>query len=1023
MSAQSAAKAARRFSSEERAFLRHQVEEASEPIAQFWPMGSFVHHNPIHGLEHLPFDAAVREAKRLLDAEGYLPNSEYRQMYQQGRITEEGVQRAFQRVRPDLNSEAAIEIGARRIGSLDVARLHLIFGINPLDEKLAAWTFGAAGATKRFQDEVASECRLRILAKTDAGQMAGVSPEESYVTKLWTSALSALGVSDSPEGEGSTDGPEETGAAASSKLLGGGAEVELPAKRTVSDWLESLTESTIVESINEQMIKWTAAFVDEGMAGWSMPSRRQGFYHCWRELARKDLSGRFLGIKDFKRKLRELPDSPEEALSVSLNRLQIPPPRTTEYLSRHLAHLPGWAGFIRWLGENPEYPAQQRHPIDPVQYLAVRLFYEVELSDKLCRRSWGIPATLPALESYWLHRVDEYRALLGRDTPPADGRMNIECHGAWRLFRLAQFLELTPREVESLQPSSIGTLLGWLDEFPEDQHGPVWLEAYEDDYRDRVLTQLIHHRQRAAEPKAEARPRAQLVFCIDVRSEPFRRHVEEQGPYETYGFAGFFGIPISHLAFDTAERVPLCPVLLTPKHAVSETPRPNQREPLEAYVSGTRWQRLGHHLFHDLKQNPFGSLMLIDALGFFFSAGLAGKTLVQQPYESAKGAIQRWFARPVVTHIPVRNTPSDSNRTAGEHADSAPASASLIPGFTTQEQATFVENGLRTMGLTRNLGRFVVLCGHGSVSDNNPYFGALHCGACGGRHGDPSARVFAAMANDPEVRQLLNDRGFAIPEDTWFLAAKHVTTTDRVLFYDLTDLPESHAEDLKQLRADLEAAGAHQARQRCGYLPRSPKGLSPEQAYRHVVTRSMDWANVRPEWGLSGNAGFLVGRRRLTEGLDLGGRVFLHSYDPDADTEGQILEKIMTAPLIVGEWISMEHYFSAVDPWSHGSGSKVIHNVVGGVGVMLGSQSDLQTGLPLQTVNDGAKHFHEPMRLLTIIEAPASRITPIIQKHTLLQHLFHNQWVNLVALEPGTFEFKRYNPDTTWETWTPPRHP
>jgi uncharacterized protein YbcC (UPF0753/DUF2309 family) len=605
----------------------------------------------------------------------------------------------------------------------------------------------------------------------------------------------------------------------------------------------------------------------------------------------------------------------------------VPQQRSTEYLSRHLAHLPGWAGFIRWRGEHPEYPAQGRHPIDPVQYLAVRLFYEVELADKLCQWTWGIPGTVPELESYWRNRLDEYRNRVGRDGPPADQQTNIRCRHAWRLFRLAQLLELTPREVERLPLSRVQTLLGWLDEFPEDQHGPVWLEAYEDQYRDRVLTQLIEHQQRPAEAKAEGRPRAQLVFCIDVRSEPFRKHVEQQGPYETFGFAGFFGVAISHLAFDTAERVPLCPVLLTPKHAVSETPRGDQSEPLLAYASGSRWNRLGNRLFRDLKQNPLGSLMLIDALGVFFSAGLAGKTLARQPYESAKGVIQRWFARPVSTRIPVLNTLSESDGAAGQHRDNGSTAVPLSQGFTIQEQATFVENGMRTIGLTRNLGRFVVLCGHGSVSDNNPYFGALHCGACGGRHGDPNARVFAGMANNPEVRQVLHGRGFAIPEGTWFLAAKHVTTTDRVLFYDLSDVPESHREDLKAMRADLEKAGTHQARERCGYLPRSPKGLSPEQAYRHVVTRSMDWANVRPEWGLSGNASFLIGRRSLTAGLNLMGRVFLHSYDPEADREGQILEKIMTAPLIVGEWISMEHYFSAVDPWSYGSGSKVIHNV------------------------------------------------------------------------------------------------
>ena len=86
-----------------------------------------------------------------------------------------------------------------------------------------------------------------------------------------------------------------------------------------------------------------------------------------------------------------------------------------------------------------------------------------------------------------------------------------------------------------------------------------------------------------------------------------------------------------------------------------------------------------------------------------------------------------------------------------------------------------------------------------------------------------------------------------------------------------------------------------------------------------------------------------------------------------------------------------------------------------GIGVMLGSQSDLQTGLPLQTVNNGDIHHHEPMRLLTIIEAPPGRISPIIQKQELLQQLFHNQWLNLVALDPNTFEFHRYNQDATWQ--------
>ncbi len=504
------------------------------------------------------------------------------------------------------------------------------------------------------------------------------------------------------------------------------------------------------------------------------------------------------------------------------------------------------------------------------------------------------------------------------------------------------------------------------------------------------------------------------MFCIDVRSESFRRHIEGQGPYDTFGFAGFFGIPISHQAFDSEERSDLCPVLLSPKHAVTEVPRMGEERSLEKYSSGSRWNQLGHHLFHDLKRNPVGSLMVIDVLGLFFGLGLFGKTLILKPYHTITSWIARWFANPVQTQIAL-SAPSDSMNVRGDDVPAEGIPQEMGQGFSVSEKATFIENGLRAMGLTGNFGRLVVLCGHGSETDNNPYFGALDCGACGGNPGDASARVFAAMGNHAKVRGILHEKGLNIPDDTWFLPAKHNTTTDRVTFYDVEDLPESHGEDFQQLIADLEKAGARQALERCRRIPRSPTAISPEKAFAHVEERSMDWASSRPEWGLAGNAAFLIGRRSLTKGLDLGGRVFLHSYDPIADPEGGILEKIMTAPLIVGEWINTGYYFSGADPWHYGSGSKVIHNVVSGVGVMLGSQSDLQMGFPLQTVNNGDIHFHEPMRLLAIIEAKMTVISSIIHKHEILQHLFHNQWVNLVALDPNTFECHRYNPDATWE--------
>ena len=983
------------LSAEERESLRQQVKKACEPVSPIWPLKTFAYRSPVRGFEHLPFDQAARRGNRLFGGTGYLSNEEYRQFYRDGRITEESVCEALNRVGPRADS-ALVHVGSRSVEPSEVFRAHLLHGIDVLEPSLLTWILHAREAIETFRSNLPDESKQRILEKLrfDASE-ALQDREKQYVSQLWSTTLATLNLAD-PDSHGSRQADEGNSPQA--------REPTLPTERTISDWLDTLTGSTLVEQINDQLMKWTAAFLDEGVAGWEMPLRAGGFYQGWRELASRDLSCRFLGITNFSRKIRELPDSAEETIAVSLDRLKISSERRQEYQSRLFAQLPGWTGFIRWLTENPEYPSQRTCPIDIVELLAVRLFYEVELTDALCQREWGISGDLPTITAHWQANSDDYYERSGENSHHSDAWTEGVCQEAWRLFHLAQCLELTPDELEKLSPGDTQTLLKWLDAFPADDHSAVWLEAYEDVYRRDLIGRLSSHQ--SGQNTTGGRPRAQLLFCIDARSEPFRRHLEAHGPYETFGYAGFFGLPISHQAFDDTGRLALCPVLLKPSFAVDETPRAGAQVPLQRYASGSRWRRLADELFHDLKANPISAFLLVDTLGFFFSIGLAGKTLVMKPYAAVHDRLKRWFFSAVPTRIPVERVGPE-----GE-GDGPPP---MPVGFTLEEQAAFVGNGLRLIGLTKKFGRFVVVAGHGSTADNNPYSAAYDCGACGGSHGDPNARVFAAMANDPKVRGLLNDGGLAIPEDTWFLAGKHNTTTDRLSFYDLTEMPASFAEDLRLLQDALEKAGADGARERCGRLPGVSSTMSAAQAYQHVMTRSDDWANPRPEWGLSSNVGFIIGRRSLTQGLSLDGRVFLHSYDPESDSDGALLEKIMTAPLIVGEWINMEYYHSAVSPWVYGSGTKVIHNVVAGVGVMLGSQGDLQGGLPLQGVNDGALHYHEPMRLLAIIEAPMDRISMLIGRHEILQKLFHNGWVNLVALDPDTHAVHRYNTDSTWE--------
>ncbi|MBI1239938.1 MAG: DUF2309 family protein [Alphaproteobacteria bacterium] len=467
------------------------------------------------------------------------------------------------------------------------------------------------------------------------------------------------------------------------------------------------------------------------------------------------------------------------------------------------------------------------------------------------------------------------------------------------------------------------------------------------------------------------RPALQAAFCIDVRSEVLRRALEQVDPsIRTLGFAGFFGVFTRHRRFASDDEELRLPVLLNPTFDSSSGDDVDRPADLAA-----RYRARAKRAWGRFKLAAVSSFAFVEAMGPVYIGKLVRDGLG-------------------LSSMPVPNDPAPR----------------FDPGLNLETRLRAAETVLRAMSLTNGFARVVLLAGHGANVVNNPHASGLHCGACGGYSGEVNARLLAKLLNDVDVRDGLRARGIAVPKDTLFVAALHDTTTDRVTLYDRDLAVRDHAADLKQVRQWLEAAGKVARGERALRLPRAA-------GEGDIAKRARDWAEVRPEWALAGCKAFIAAPRTRTTGRSLEGRAFLHDYDWRQDRERGfgVLELIMTAPVVVASWISLQYYASTVAPGTFGSGNKLLHNVVGGVGVLEGNGGAMRAGLPWQSVHDGEDYVHEPLRLSVCIEAPREAMTDILERHEEVRALFDNRWLHLFAMDGEGRLAWRYAGDLEWK--------
>lgn len=492
------------------------------------------------------------------------------------------------------------------------------------------------------------------------------------------------------------------------------------------------------------------------------------------------------------------------------------------------------------------------------------------------------------------------------------------------------------------------------------------IDAVLQDAAERAEQRLLAERLlRGTVRKSQARPDVQAAFCIDVRSEVFRRALEAQDQsIETIGFAGFFGLASAHNAAGSDVSELRGPVLLPPG-VTSQAAEP------EAADLDRRYGARAKRAWGRFKLAAVSSFAFVEASGPLYAGKLIRDSLG-----------------------------------LGSKAKAEPAPV-IDPALGLEARIGMARTVLTAMSLTENFAPIILLAGHGADVTNNPHESALHCGACGGHAGDVNARLLAGLLNDRDVRIGLREDGIDIPSDTVFLPALHHTTTDEVTLFEQDLAPGTPTGGLAQLKTWLAAAGTLARAERAQRLPRATSPAS-------VANRARDWAETRPEWGLAGCRAFIAAPRHRTDGADLSGQAFLHTYDWRRDDGFGVLELILTAPVVVASWISLQYFGSTVAPTLFGGGNKLLHNVVGGIGVLEGNNGGPRPGLPWQSVHDGSGFQHEPLRLSVIVEAPREAMSEILGRHPGVCELFDNGWLHLIAMDDEGKLAWRYCGDLKW---------
>ncbi|MEZ5536723.1 MAG: DUF2309 domain-containing protein [Thiolinea sp.] len=1052
--------------------LEHLLEHLAHVLPAQAPLSDFVHHNTLHGFQHLPFPEALKQARELSGAYGYLSIETFRHYYRTGRISRDDLDAVLLHDKQLDAAAEAFRAGERVFSRGDLYRMSLVADLESISPHQFVWQMEEVRALEKVQPDVHINARETLLSY-DSG--LSLRNEAETVRGLWNACMQVLQLDDHvlhPEEimlfSSSTTARQSVNELVEPDICESvdlSAEVKRVARQQIDQvsatvgqkitlrlLLKSLTNTDILDDIRPVLLRQLAAWLDLGISGWpadqvaeSGGTSRPGFYAYWKSVAASDHSSRLQDLPDWQEHLDSLPDDPVATLQAEFRRMGIPAQDQMSYLERLALELPGWSGMFLWRDQHQAYAGVKRE-VGMADYLAVRLVLEHLFARRLCRQQWLIEASLPEIRGRFRRHPAEFMVRYAACRQGLPEHLLAESQQMMARSRPGVYQDADWQQLAEL-------IWRWTHYAADSPSG--WL-IYNHGWR---LFRLAQHLGLRGDAIVKLKPeQLRIIFsCLDQLDDEQAGFIWLQAYERNYREDLFRAIKANHNRGTWAKRgeeagQPEVQIIFC---------MDDREEGIRRHLEeiNPRIETLGAAAFFNIPMNWCGQddaqavklcpvpvtpvhevrEQIVDAelkkqrerrrglrLGWMNALHqLPRNTLLANTLTSLLMAPAALMVMLGKSYLPLsfgrqvqalrRNIdlqPLSRVHCSAEAEYAGRSATDNQQGFTHAEQADIVGDFLTNHGLTSGFAPLVMLMGHYSSNQNNPHQAAYGCGACSGRYSGPNARTFAVMANNPVVRELLRERGIDIPADCWVMGAEHDTSTEAVSWSDTDLIPQHLLPAFDKFRAELELAGQHSAHERCRKLASAPKQPSLQTAARHVAARAMDYSQARPELGHATNATAFIGRRFLSQGVFWDRRAFLISYDYAADPDGKILEGILLSAGPVGAGISLEYYFSTVSNDRYGSGSKITHNLAGMFGVMEGASSDLRTGLPRQMIE-----IHEPMRLLVVLESTIDVVTAIYDRQPVLQELIGNQWLLLAVKNPESADIHLFRPESGFELW------